>query len=62
MQRHGAPLKDRREKREASRGARKRFELERELEQLVNELHPAEIRLIELESMFGKEKEKREEE
>lgn len=47
MIRFGAPMKDRREKRQTTRSARRRFELDREAE---GELHPAEIALIECEA------------
>lgn len=43
MIRHGTPLKDRREKKQTTRSARRRFELEFADE---GEIHPAEIRLI----------------
>ncbi|KKN46320.1 hypothetical protein LCGC14_0674370 [marine sediment metagenome] len=53
MQRYGTPMKARIDKRLTERGARRRHEISRGMDDEANELHPAEVRLLEHEGLLG---------
>ncbi len=51
MQRYGTPMKARIDKRLTERGARRRHEISRGIDDGADELHPAEVRLLEYEGL-----------
>jgi hypothetical protein len=53
MKRYGTPMKARIDKRLTERGARRRHEISRGMADEANELHPAEVELLEYEGLLG---------